>query len=390
MTTVRYGIKYSVIKWACANVGLPVDCLYDIAAIRNASDEQDIVELTMKQIDSIANKTHVGTARLFAIHPPKAKIELLPDFRTLKDQSLLDFSLYLRETISQCQFQTNWYREYAIEHGFAPVNCVGMFDYSTSSAKEACKLFKEKFFYKMKRPSKVEDYFRKLRSWIESLGILVFKSSYCGSNTKATLDISEFRGFAIIDDYAPLIFINGNDSFSAQNFTIIHELAHILVNQGGISQDCVSDLTNEKRIESWCNEFAAEFLVPDAELFFDSSSSIDLKVQVDELAKNFKVSSLVILRKLFSLGLIESKCFFYLFEVKKKEAIEAYNSQKIKRREKKDPIKPENVKKSFLSNNFIRSVISSVHAGSLRYTDAFKLLNIKSANSLENLAKGLV
>jgi len=385
---VKYKINLSVIRWACDRAGLPFYCLNDIASsIKNSSEEQNSVDLTMNQIERISSRVHIGSARLFSKVAPKQDLEFLPDFRTLSDKELFFLSQNLKRTIYQCKIQTNWYREYSIEQGFAPVSCVGVFNYNNITAKEACSVFKEKYHYKKEQYSKVEQQFSFLRHWIETLGVLVFKASYTCSNTRAVLNINEFRGFAIVDEYAPLVFINSNDSISAQCFSLIHELAHVLISEGGISQDCVSDLKNEMKLEKWCNEFAAEFLVPDNEIFFDQNS--DINSQIDNLAKYFKVSSLVILRKLYSLNLLERKLFFELFECKKKEAIEAFNKMKLEQKRKEKTIPNKTVKKSFLSDNFLRSVVSSVYSGSLRYTDAFKLLNMKSISSFNSLASSL-
>lgn len=386
--TEKYKINLSVIRWACDRAGLPFSCLNDIASsIKNSSEDQVSVELTMKQIEKISSRVHIGSARLFSQKPPKKDIDYLPDFRTLRDEDLLVLSQNLKSTIFQCKIQTNWFREYSIEQGFAPVNCVGVFNYNNIPAKEACSVFKEKYHFKNERCSKIDQQFAFLRHWIETLGVLVFKASYSGSNTKAVLNINEFRGFAIIDEFAPLIFINSNDSFSAQCFSLIHEFAHILISEGGISQDCVSDLKRENKLEKWCNEFAAEFLVPDNEITFEQNS--DISSQIDNLAKHFKVSSLVILRKLYSLNLLERKLFFELFESKKKEAIEAFEKMKLEQKRKGNPIPSKIIKKSFLSDSFLRSVVSSVYSGSLRYTDAFKLLNMKSISSFNSLASSL-
>ena len=82
---------------------------------------------------------------------------------------------------------------------------------------------------------KKEDYFKKIVCEVEFIGILVFRNGIVKVNTRRSLDVDEFRGFAIADKYTPAIFINGNDAPSAQLFTLLHEIAHIWIGEGGVS-----------------------------------------------------------------------------------------------------------------------------------------------------------
>ena len=107
--TEKFKINLSVIKWACDRAGLPFSCLNDISAsIKNSSDDQDYVVLTMNQIEKISNRVHIGSARLFSKTPPKKDIDYLPDFRTLSDDELFVLSQNLKSTIFQCRIQSNW------------------------------------------------------------------------------------------------------------------------------------------------------------------------------------------------------------------------------------------------------------------------------------------
>ena len=140
-----------------------------------------------------------------------------------------------------------------------------------------------------------------LKAWrvaVEGAGVFVFK------NTFKQRDVS---GFCLYDPEFPLIYLNNSTARSRQIFTIFHELAHILTRTNGVtkrSDRYISRLRGDsRRIEVFCNQFAAEFLLPtDLVQQFTSRHVNDERVQ--QIAQTFNVSREVVLRRLVDLGLV--------------------------------------------------------------------------------------
>ena len=125
----------------------------------------------------------------------------------------------------------------------------------------------------------------------DALGVLVMVSGVVGSNSRRTLDPEEFRGFALADSIALLVFINGSDTKSAQMFTLAHELAHLWLGSSGVSDAEALNVSGQDT-ERWCNRVAAEVLVPIHLLQADYSERIRLSDEINRLARRFKVSTL--------------------------------------------------------------------------------------------------
>jgi Zn-dependent peptidase ImmA (M78 family)/DNA-binding XRE family transcriptional regulator len=147
-----------------------------------------------------------------------------------------------------------------------------------------------------------------LRNKIESLGVLVLK--------KTELAEHRVRGLCFVQFPLPII-IYGAEAPAAQAFTVVHELAHILLRQsaisGGFSKDQSS--TNERRVESWCNRFTGAFLVPEAALAElrrkpeRPAPSIEDQA-LAELAKAFRVSPHAMLVRLVQLGYVADSYYW--------------------------------------------------------------------------------
>ena len=287
-----------VLSWAAGQAGESLESLAHLVVKRDR-DRARLLEgkLTSPQAEKVAKLTGVPFGLLFLSHPPLIKRPTLPDLRQTTEPSPLsrDFSDVLQDTIRKQQ----WYVDRLREIGARPLGFVGKFVNQERAKTEdiASDMMEVLGLSSSLRASakSTDEYFSLIADRAEAAGVLVMKSGIVKSNTKRPLSVKEFRGFAIINQFAPLVFINGRDALVASVFTLVHELAHIWIGQSG-----VSDLRSPtlKGIERTCNRIAADILVPRIEFLQQWQSNSD----ITRVAKLFRVSRLVIARRALDLG----------------------------------------------------------------------------------------
>ena len=217
---------------------------------------------SVRQLEDFAKKTHVPFGYFFLPEPPEEQIPI-PDYRTIAGNGVVRPSPSLLETVYNMQRRQAWMREDQLQAGMEPFGFVG----SASLKEDAEAVGRE-----MRRMLGLNDGWAALvgtwtaavgefRRAIEDLGVMAVVNGVVGNNTSWKLEVEEFRGFALSDPYAPLIFINGYDAKSAQMFTLAHELAHIWLGESALS-DASAEPMKLGKTETWCNQVAAECLVP--------------------------------------------------------------------------------------------------------------------------------
>lgn len=306
-----------VMEWARERAGMP----YDTLAKKFKKYPEWISGRdgpTFKQLETLSNLLHLPLGMFFLPEVPREELPL-PDFRRMAVREFAKPSSELIDTIYTCQRRQAWYREYLVSAGGAPLELVGSASVDDQPVAAAA-LIRTSLGLEVGPRAEAanwEAFLRRLINIVRDAGILLMVNGVVGNNTRRTLNPREFRGFAISDTYAPLIFVNGADTKAGQIFTLAHELAHVWLDKSGISQAAPDDLPEvaepDQRVERWCNAVAAEILVPLARL-----EAIGLPEDLDEaksmVARTFRVSTLVALRRLKDLGRINFDEFKRAYE----------------------------------------------------------------------------
>jgi Zn-dependent peptidase ImmA (M78 family)/transcriptional regulator with XRE-family HTH domain len=375
----RVPITPSLLRWAIDRAGL---ARHDLARRFPRLDrwENGDERPTLKQVEEFAKATHAPIGYFFLAAPPVESVPI-PDFRTIADERLRRPSPDLLDTVYLCQQRQHWYRDFCRSVGDAACPFVGSIRVSDDIVASATTIRSALNFDLDER--------RAMRTWTEALrrfieqadavGVMVMCSGVVQNNNRRRLDPEEFRGFALSDDLAPLVFINGADTKAAQMFTLAHELAHIWLGQSAVS-DAQALRIPDHEVERWCNRVAAELLVPLDMVRAEHRRSGQLRDEVSRLAKRFKVSTLVVLRRIHDAGGLTREAFW-----------QAYNEEVDRLR-----AIPRTSGGDFYltigaraSKRFARALVVSTLEGQTSFTEAFRLLGLKKMATFHDLGSSL-
>lgn len=337
---------------------------------------------TLNQLEDFARLTHTAIGYFFLPQPPALALPV-PDFRTLRDVALAEPSSNLLDTLYLCQQRQDWYRDHARTHGFPALPFVG-----SASLQDAPETAAQRLRETMNLSTEAR---RQLSTWTDALreliakaedaGVMVMVSSVVGSNSHRKLDVGEFRGFALADGLAPLVFLNGADSKAAQMFTLAHELAHVWLGATGVS-DTQAGQVPEQVTERWCNQVAAELLMPLDELRLAFQPNNPIEDEIQRLAREFKVSTLVALRRLFDAGYISQVALW-----------QHYREEQERLRTLKERSSPGGDFYRSLgartSKRFARAMVASTLEGLTSFPDAFRMLGVRKTATFFEAAREL-
>jgi Zn-dependent peptidase ImmA (M78 family) len=366
-----------MLQWAIDRAGVTLD---DVRGRFGRYDEwlAGTAQPTLKQLQDFARYTCAAFGYFFLDQPPELRLPI-PDFRTLDGARPRDPSPDLLDTVYTCQQRQDWYVSYARSAGAEALPFVRTLSLRDDIVK-AADVIRGTLGLDLSIRRQMPTWEEALRQFIQladDAGVLVMVSGVVGSNNTRKLDTEEFRGFALSDPVAPLVFVNGADTKSAQMFTLAHELAHLWLGQSALSDATAANVASVD-VELWCNGVAAETLVP-LELFkqmYRPGDPVDGEMQ--RLAKAFKVSTLVVLRRMFDAGGFARERFSQLYraEVARLDAI---------MRLKESGGDYYRTTASRVSHRFTRAIVTSALEGRSTFTEAFRLLGCKKMSTFAEL-----
>jgi len=371
---VRVKISPETLLWATERSGLNLDSLNDIypRAIDWIREES---EPTVKQLESFAKKIHVPFGFLFLSKAPNEKLPVI--FYRSNGEIINNPPLVIKDLVNQIKGKQEWLKDFLIENNYDNLKFIGALkNFENISSTDAADIIRtnlglSKTWYEETSKSGV------FRYWIDKIEknrILIISTGFVGNN-KRGVDVETCKGFTLVDDICPFIYINTNNLGGGRIFTLLHELIHVFVgNSIGIGYNPIHP--SSEPLEKFCDEVASEILVPSA--FFKVSWKSNEDPFLDKIASlssQYHVSKLVIARKALDSNFIQISDFWKFYNnytnipYKKSSGGDYWNS------------KPYEVSRKFYS--FVNSALKQ---GKILPSNAYKLTNMK-ANTYENFKK---
>jgi Zn-dependent peptidase ImmA (M78 family) len=377
---IRVEVSPELLQWARERSGREFDALERRFPLLGAWERGE-ARPTLKQVESYAKATYTPVGFFFLPAPPVEKVPI-PDLRTgTAAARRARPSADLLDTIYVCQQRQEWYRDFARSMGEEPVAFVGSARIGDDIESSAAAI-REALGFDLESRRQAPTWTDALRAFIQQAddaGVMVMCSGVVLNNTRRKLDPGEFRGFAMADPLAPLVFINGADTRAAQMFTLAHELAHLWLGETGLS-DAQPRTEPAQAVERWCNRVAAELLVPLEAFRAAYRPRAPLAQELSRLARRFKVSTLVVLRRMHDAGGLawDDLWSAYDEEVERLRALERggggsfYLTQAAR-----------------VSKRFARALLVSTLEGQTLYRDAFRMLGVTKLQTFREMGRRL-
>lgn len=332
------------------------------------------------EVENVSKFTRVPLGYFFLPEPPIEKLPI-PDFRVGRS-SRSGASADLLDTIYLNQRRQAWYEDYLADFG-DPERLSFIGSAQGMSVKEAASVISHALDYGVERRAQfrsIDDARLYLVDTFEELGGLVVVNSMVANNTHRMLDIDEFRGFTLHSDYAPLVFVNANDTKNGQIFSLLHEYAHVWRGETGVSQGGAPFMEGSLEVEKWCDSVAAEIAVPSDDIVQQFRSHENLEHELERLARRYFCSTLVILLRLRDTGLFSGQNFSEIYDAELQRILDILE---------KMPAKGSggdfyNNQPYRIGRMLSRAIIQDTKSGHTPMTEALRLLSFSKIPMFDN------
>lgn len=361
-----------------------------VAAKRGLADfpewlnSNEPLRLSFSKLSDIGKALQMPFGSLVRSSVPEQHEDELVQYRTIKNHGV-EPSKDLQDVIRLMRNRQDWAKDELSALGLDENRLVGSVG-PNASAEELGKAIREKLQLKdaWYAHKTVEEQFRYIRQRASENGLIVMVDSKVGTSRRR-LSVQEFRAFVLLDQTAPLIFINRNDSFSAMLFSLLHEIGHVLLGSNEIFNDGYA--MSGTRVERLINQAVIQSVVENQEFcdYWRESRcrNNDILMISSECAKRYGLSALALTIHANYLGLATDEDVRIVSEETRRHLDETRSSDA-----KRDGHGNQNNTNAFhLDSGFVGLVKSSVERGSLSYSDAFSLLGVKSVQAYDGLLR---
>lgn len=310
------GVEPEILRWARKSVGLTVTDVADM--LKRHPEEIEAWEdgraaPTYPQLEKLAYQIYKRPLAIFFLPSPPEETLPQREFRTLPDA---DMQTLARDTylhIRRAHAYQIGLQELFDGHNPADRHIWKAITLSQSQdvASQAAAI-RDYLGISLDQQTAWKSDEQALKEWrktIEGCGVFIFKAAF------KQKDIS---GFCLMDEHLPVIYLNNSTTKTRQIFSLLHELAHLLLSMNGLSKFDTSYIEQlpkrEKGIERFCNAIAAEVLIPGTDFAtqvkqFPADVESANEGHFSDLAGRYGVSREAILRRFLDMGRV-SKTFY--------------------------------------------------------------------------------
>lgn len=389
-------ITPDVLKWARNRCGFTHDELAKKLKIKpeklkSWEIKTDTAKPTMRQVKEIARRTYIPFGYLLLDKPPREEFPFT-DFRMGRDKKVKKDDVHLYDFVHSIIYKKDWYEAYLADQqiNYNSDEYQGKFTLNDDPIKIAQSIQNwlglDDVSHNQPR-GKPDRFWPNFVSAAEKAGLWIMRTGTVGTSTSRIIPEKLCRGLAIKGQYNPVIWVNSRLSKAARIFTLAHELSHIWIGEEGYSNfdaEAEAILDNSKEIadiERFCDQVAAELLVPRDcfdSLWKQDGDTISL---IDELFPIFGVSHFVLLNRA---------------REAKKISLGDYKRTKQELNRRVHPVnnaKGGNANRTLLARNgrkFTIAVLSELMEDNISYRVAKKLLDVANHNRLHTIYEDII